>query len=206
MNRAASAYICYGLIIIAIGVAYACCIVGPSRLLFVVFGAALVICGVRSRNRDDGSAEDRDYLTLASALSPGIIHLTTIHKETRAPKDLMIGTILAIGFFGSLAFAGFTIVTSAAEIPLIGNPFLAFASCIVLVFGCCDVSITLVNGYCDSKDMPYTDGRFENYHEDPKGDAMKSAALTIILAAVLPFVVQFLIQIDQESLSEFLIL
>lgn len=205
MNRAASAYICYGLIIVAIGAVYAYRIAGPSRLLFIVFGAALIISGIGSRNRDDDSAGNRDYLTLVSALSPGIVHLTTIYRETCAPKDLMTGAVLAMGFFGGFAFAGSAIVTSMAEIPLIGNPFPAFVSCVVLMFGCCDASITLVNGYCDSKGMPYTDGRFENHHEDPKGDAMKSAVVTIILAVVLPIIVHFLIKVNQESLSVLLI-
>lgn len=205
MNRVTLAYICFGLVIILIGVVYACFIVGPSRFLFILFGTILVVSGVRSKDNNDDSAESRDYLTLVSALAPGMIHLTTIYKKTRAPKDLMAGMILAVGFFGSLIFAGYAIITSMAEIPYIGNPFPIFASCIVLIFGCCDVSITLVNGYCDNEGMPYTDGRFENHHDEPKKDAIKSAITAIILAIILPFIMKVLIQIDQDSLSGFLI-
>ncbi len=205
MNRAASAYICFGVAIILIGVVYAYYIVGPSRFLFILLGTALIITGVRSKDKDDNPAESRDYFTLVSALAPGLIHLTTIYKKTQAPKDLMTGMALAMGFFGSLIFIGFIIVASVTELPHIGNPLPIIALCFVLIFGCCDVSITLVNGYCDREDMPYTDGRFENHHENPGKDAIKSAIATIILAIVLSFFMKILVQIDQESLSEFLI-
>lgn len=198
MNRVASAYICYGLIIIAIGAVYAYFIVGPSRFLFIVFGTALIITGVRSKDSDKDSAGDRDYLTLVSALSPGIVHLTTIYRETRAPKDLVTGIILTMGFFGSFAFAASAIVTFMAGIPIIGNPLPAFASCVVLIFGCCDVSITLVNGYCDREGMPYTDGRFENQHEDPKGDAMKSAVTTIVIAIAVTLLMVWVVSLNPE--------
>ncbi len=51
---------------------------------------------------------EREYLTMIAALSPGIVHMNTIYGERKNAKDLWMGLVLAIGFFGSLLFAGYS--------------------------------------------------------------------------------------------------
>ncbi len=195
MNKVASAYLVYGFLISLIGVATAILISGPSRALILALGLVLIYRGIRASKQE---TSERTYLTLFAALSPGVIHLTTIRKESGNPKDVLIGILLMMGFFGGISMVALTVVPGIYGIDLIPNPFPVMASSIVIIVGCYEISVISVNQYCDMKGYPCSEEMFEYSYENPSRLIKIVLVLTVVVAIAVAILAGYIVSLNPE--------
>ncbi len=195
MNKVASAYLIYGIPISAIGAVYALSINGPSKALILALGLMLIYRGIRARNRE---VSEREYLTLIAALSPGIIHINTIYGERKNDKDLWMGIILAIGFFGSILFAGYSFMINLGDMPIIGCSGPYFMGCVTIIVGCYGISTISVNQYCDEKGYPCTEEMFGHQWDNPSRLIKIVTVATIVIAIAVTILFQYIISLSPE--------
>lgn len=171
MKMIALVYFLYGAICCTLSLVYVAGIgFRPSAGILIGSSVALVVAGVRRYYKDDGSGElKREGLTLIAALSPGLLNITMMYKDSKRKSDLLCGALLLSLFILSL---GYLIVLAAFRDPISNWPdslkFLLLIMSVMTILGTYDVSVTLVNGYCDSLGLPYGRGRFEIHHEHVK--------------------------------------
>ena len=195
MNKVTSAYLIYGVLISVIGVIVAISINGPSKALILALGFVLIYRGIRARNRE---VSEREYLTMIAALSPGIVHMKNIYGESRSAKDLRMGIVLAIGFFGSILFDGYAFTIKLGDMPIIGCSGPYFMGCLVLIGGCYEISTISVNQYCDEKGYPCTDEMFGCQWDNPSRLIRIVAVATIILAIAATILMGWVISLNPE--------
>lgn len=195
MNKVASAYIAYGLLVSLVGIVNAVLISGPSRALILALGLVLIYRGFRARKQE---ASERTYLTLIAALSPGVIHLTTIREESGSPKEILIGILLAMGFFGGILMVALTVVSGVYGIELIPYPFPVMVFSIVIVVGCYEMSVISVNRYCDTKGYPCSEEMFEYTYKNPSRLVRIVLVLTIVVAIALAILAGYIVSLNPE--------
>ncbi len=195
MNKVASAYLIYGIPISAIGAVYALSINGPSKALILALGLMLIYRGIGARKRE---VSEREYLTMIAALSPGIVHMKTIYGENKSAKDLRMGIILAIGYFGSLLFAGYSFIINLGDMPVIGCSGPYFMGSVAIIVGCYGISTISVNQYCDEKGYPCTEGMFGHQWDNPSRMIKIVAVTTVIIAIAVTILFMYIISLNPE--------
>lgn len=195
MNKVASTYLMYGLLISLMGIVYAIWISGPSRALILALGLILIYRGVRARKQE---TSERTYLTLIAALSPGVIHLTTIHKESGNPKEILIGILLAMGFFGGISMFALLVVLAVCGIELIPHPCPVMVFSTVIIVGCYEMSVISVNQYCDMKGYPCSEEMFEYTYKNPSRLIRIVLVLTIVVAIAMAILVEYIVSLNPE--------
>lgn len=195
MNKVASTYLIYGIIVLLVGTLYAILVTGPSKTLILALGLILIYRGIRARNQEPS---ERTYLTLIAALSPGVVHLTRIHKQNGGAKNILVGILLAIGFFGGIALVGLAVIPAFYGRELIGHPFSVLASSVIIIAGCYEISVISVNQYCDERGYPCSEEMFEWQYKNPSRLIMIVLALTIFIAIVLGILAEYIVSLDPE--------
>ena len=157
MKKIAKIYLIYAILSTIVFILYAINVHGPSRILFGLFISVLWEEFIR-HNKENGESTKRCELTTIAAFSPGLIGITHKYKENKKLTTLGFNLLLFFGFFGGIISLGLLLIfrNISDALSSYGIAFLIIALCSI-VFSY-DLSVTSVNAYCDSKNMPYGDG------------------------------------------------